>query len=254
MKYKSPFLLALATCVSCGQSGQSYVEVPLYLAGSELSEPFLAQGGVEVTVQRARLAYGPLYLCAGNTAGDLCETARLEWLQTAVVDLANATPQRAGALQGVSGPVRSWMYDLGLSSQLTRSEPFVLEAAMQLGGASVVLEGTALVQEVPVPFFAEVRAAQTQSTELGVPVVRKSATEEFVYEVLPDEAGLLVRFNVEAWLTGFDFRPYASDESCSTEAGCTSLLSAPSDSEWGRSLRNALVSGERPSFEWNYSQ
>ena len=82
-------------------------------------------GDVSVTIDRADLAFGPLYLCAGATAGDLCDTARFEWLDSAVVDTTLSDPVKVGELSGVTGTVRSWMYDLGLSSQLTREAPFI---------------------------------------------------------------------------------------------------------------------------------
>lgn len=281
--------LALITVVAagCAETGQDRTSVPLFVAGTNVTEPVVAAFDVPVTIDRADLAFGPLYLCAGATAGDLCDTARLEWLETVVVDTTLDEPARAGELSGVTGTVRSWMYDLGISSQLTRTEPFILDAASQLGGASLVLEGRAVVDGIEVPFTASVRIQQTDDTELGVPVVRKSTSESFFRDVGSDESALLLRFDPSAWVRGIDFRPYVSHASCTSGGptlacdgalertcdgetelstrdctalgnvciagtGCRERLSIDAESEAYRSLRNALVSGGRPSFNWDH--
>src|ERR1700712_265658 len=192
MKRSFMWLLALAAGV---ETGQGRLALPLYLAGSGLTAPLTAAGGISLEIERAELAFGPLYLCAGNTAGELCETARLEWLQTRVVDLTSAVPTAAGELTGISGPVRSYMYDLGISSQLTRDEPYVLAAAQTLGDASLRVAGNAQLSGATVSFEAQLAVQQTAGTEPGVPVVRKSVSESFVHEITPHEGGVLVRFD-----------------------------------------------------------
>jgi hypothetical protein len=251
MSSRGLLLIALALSSGCTDTEQDRVSVPLYVAGVDVSEPFMAVGDVAVTLERAELAFGPLYLCAGATAGDLCDTARLEWLDAVVVDTTSPIPVRAGELAGVTGPVRSWMYDLGISSQLTRSEPFVLDAARQLGDVSFRVEGWAHVRGARVPFSAAVPVQQTATTELGVPVVRKSTSESFAREVTADDLGLVVRFDPGSWIRSIDFRSYVEDEACLNGAACEAWTLTP-DSEAFRSLHNALVSGARPAFEWNY--
>ncbi|MFW6067058.1 MAG: hypothetical protein ACOC97_01880 [Myxococcota bacterium] len=279
-------LLAALGATGCADVAQERVQVPLSLAGTDLSAPVTAEGDVPVTVERADLAFGPLYLCAGSTAGDLCDTARLEWLETAVVDAASAEPVPVGELSGLTGPVRSWMYDLGISSQLTHTEPVVLEAAEMLGGVSFVVEGVAEVEGQEVPFSAAVPVRQTDETELGVPVVRKSANETFGHEVAVDEPGLLVRFDAAAWIGRIDFRAYVEDASCAPDGpplvcagaveqvcdeagdvvdvrdcsdldqvcvagvGCADGVVIEPGTDAFRRLRNALVAGDRPTFEW----
>lgn len=273
----------------CADTGQDRLEVPLFVAGSDISEPIVAVGGVALSIERADLAFGPLYLCAGATAGDLCDTARLEWLDTVVVDATLPEPVRAGDLTGVTGPVRSWMYDLGISSQLTRAQPFVLDAAAALDGASFVVAGQASLAGLRVPFSASIPIQQSEATELGVPVIRKSTSEAFLREESAGEGALLVRFDAAAWLRGLDLRPYVEDTTCSSGGpalvcagaveqscapdgtrsstrdcaalgqvcliarGCAAELTIEPDSEAFRSLRNALLSGSRPTFEWGFS-
>ena len=272
--------------MSCAETGQDRALVPLSVAGSDISESIRIDGEIALAIDRADLAFGPLYLCAGVTAGDLCETARLEWLDSVVVDLTSPEPIRAGELTGVTGTVQSWMYDLGISSQLTRDEPFVLGAASTLGGSSFVLEGRALVDELELPFTASVAIQQTDDTELGVPVIRKSNSDTFSREVSADEPGLVVRFDLEALVRGIDFRAYVSYERCAADGpelvcdgvverrcegeteqstrdcsergeicvprrGCAEALRLTEESQGYRSLRNALMSGVRPSFTWD---
>jgi len=250
-------LCTLVSCalLSCGEVGQSRVSVPLYASGVELSEPIEARGGVTLTLTRAELAFGALYLCAGTSAGDLCETARLEWLDSAVIDTLDPSPQPLGALTGVSGPVRSWMYDLGLSSQLTAEDPFVLEAAERLGGYSFVLEGVAELNGLSASFSARVKIQQSDETELGVPVIRKSSAERFEHEVDAEERGLLLEFDPRAWLSELDLSTYLSEVACE-EAPCepsepTFEITSPSEAH--RALRNALLTRGRPSFTWGYA-
>jgi hypothetical protein len=281
-------LLVLAVFhFGCAETGQDRVRVALFVAGTDVSAPVVGGGDVLITIDRADLAFGPLYLCAGATAGDLCDTAQLEWLDTVVVDTTLSEPAAAGELVGITGSVQSWMYDLGISSQLTRSAPFVLAAAGELGGASFLLEGRASVGGIELPFSASVPIQQTDDTELGVPVVRKSTSEPFFRDVGNGEAGLVVRFDPGAWVRSIDFRPYATSEACAPAGtavacdgtfeqtcqdgaelsrrdcgelgqvclpgqGCAERLTIEGDSEAFRSLRNALVSGGRPSFEWDY--
>jgi hypothetical protein len=282
-------IIAFALCLcACVDTGQERVAVPLYLAGSDLSGPLTAAGGSELSVERAELAFGPLYLCAGNTAGELCETARLEFLDSHVIDLTRATPAYAGELRGVSGPVHSFMYDLGISSQLTRDDPYTLAAARELDGASFRIEGSALLDAVRVPFSAALAIEQSEGTEPGVPVIRKSSSERFSHDVASDEAGVLIRFDAAAWLRSVDLRGYLEDSTCSAggpervcaqqfeqscasdgslvsrrdcsalgqvclaATGCAAALSFEPDSEPYRALRNALLAGARPIFEWGF--
>lgn len=282
--------LGALAVAGCAESSQTRVQVPLEVQGTSApGTPIETLGAVPVTLTRADLAFGPLYLCAGAQAGGLCDTARLEWLDTVVVDGLDPTPQPAGELYGVSGLVQSWMYDLGISAQLTSAEPYVLEAAEALGGNSLVLEGSAVVSGVTLPFVAEVRVQQTDTTELGVPVVRKSSSDVFSEDVSGREQALQVRFDPATWLRTVDLRPYVEFRTCAAipsaadagvvcdglvewtcdavdppvsrdcaalgqvcvaGQGCAERVVIAPGSEAARALRNALTSGTRPTFTW----
>lgn len=236
-------VVGLALLFGCADTGRDEVRVPLYLSGTDVSQPFLATGDVEVTLTRADLAFGPLYLCAGFQAGALCETARLEWLDAAVVNALDAEPRLAGELTGASGLVHSYMYDLGLTSLLTRESPLVMPAADELGGVSLRIEGTADVTGSPLAFTASVPIRQELETELGVPVVRKSESERFERDVRPGEPGLLVRFDPKPWVRSVDFREVAN---------MGERVELVPDTQAFRAIRNALLVEERPSFEWGF--
>lgn len=285
---RATFVALVMLVSACVDTGQARVSLPLYLAGSDLSAPLTAAGNIELQIDSAELAFGPLYLCAGNSAGELCDTARLEWLDSRVVDLTRPTPTQAGELSGVSGTVRSFMYDLGISSQLTRDDPYTLEAARELDGASFRVAGSALLKGERVAFSAQLAVQQGPGTEQGVPVIRKSVSEPFEHDVGSAEAALLVRFDAAAWLSSLELRSYARDTTCSQDGpalacqgsventcasdgsvqtsrdcaalgqtclaavGCRSELHFEQTSEAHRALRNALLVGERPTFVWGF--
>lgn len=242
-----PFACVLA---GCSDVGQTQAEVPLYVSGSELAGPVAAAGNVMLTIDRAELAFGPLYLCAGAQAGELCDTARLEWLGSVRIDLTEPQPRRAGTLSGTTGRVRSWMYDLGISSQLTQTDPFVLDAAQELGGASLVVEGRASEGGSAVPFTVAVVVQQGAEVERGVPVVRKATGEVFNHDVTGSESGLWVRFDASAWLSRLDLRSELAESACVTEGDCSEALILTPDGVAYRGLHNAVVSGRRPELNW----
>lgn len=236
-------IAALALSCACLDSGQTAVEIPLLAAGTSAGEPFPAGNGWTIELQQAALAFGPLYLCAGYQAGALCETARAEWLESAVVDVLSPDARPVGSLQGVSGTVRSWMYDLGITSLLTQQQPLVSAAAQSLAGSSVHIAGIARKDEQVLSFALELAVRQEEATEVGVSVVRKSGSDLFEHELSGDEAGLTVRFAAQPWVRNIDFDALASRPTPAAQL-------AP-DSQALRALRSALVAGERPAFEWS---
>lgn len=240
-------LALLAVLASgCVDTGQERVAIPLQLAGTASAELIIAAGGFSVELERAELAFGPLYLCAGALAGDNCETARLEWLQSAVVDLRSDTLVDVGLLEGVSGPVRSGMYDLGIASLLTLPEPLVLPAAESLGDRSLRLAGVATRDAERVPFELDLAIQQGADAEIGVSVVRLSDVPSLAHDVTGAERALIVRFEPGPWLSDIEF-------ASALAAGPISdgeVVRFDADSQPARALRAALLSGARPSFEW----
>ena len=237
MKTLLPLVFVL--CTACIDTSQRSIDLPLRLAGTAPTVPILA-GDWAVTLTEARLAFGPLYLCAGAQAGTLCETARAEWLGSAVVDALSGTEVEAGRISGVSGPVRSYMYDLGIVSLLTQQSPVVLEAAAALSGSSLVLRGSAKRGADVVRFGTDLPVRQEEGTEIGVSVVRKSGNEPFSYELTGDEAGLTIRFDASVWVSQVDFAALSPGPPVTLTEGTQGY----------RAIHSQLVAGTRPRFEW----
>lgn len=289
MSRRLGLLASLGLALACVDVGPQHVEVPLFVAGTAVDGPIAGKAGAQIELERADLAFGPIYLCAGAQAGELCETARLEWLDAVGFDALDPAAVEAGELHGLEGTVRSWMYDLGVVSLLTQEDPLVLPAAEQLGDASLRLEGRAELEGVSIPFVVELVVAQEEQTEIGVPVVRKSSSDAFDHEVVVGEPGLLVRFDPAPWVTQIDFAGLLEDQSCApagpelvcagqTEQrcdadgdlvevrdcaaleqvcvrgeGCVAVVEFEADSQGYRAVRNQIVAGPRPEFQWGYS-
>src|SRR5690606_36101715 len=125
-------LLFAQTQVSCVGSPQDFVEISLEAKGREVTQ-LENVDNMTFSLTRADAAFGPLYICAGVQAGSNCDTARLEWRESAVVDALSEEPQALGSLFGTSGSARSWMFDYGITSLLTETAPVLMPAARELG-------------------------------------------------------------------------------------------------------------------------
>jgi hypothetical protein len=278
------FVLAVASCADVGQDAAS---IPLRVGGSSVGSPISAASGWTIELTRADLAFGPLYLCAGYQAGSLCDTARAEWIETAVVNALDANAHDVGVLTGVTGNVRSWMYDLGITSLLTKQTPEPLAAADMLDGNSVRLEGVARKAPHAIPFLLAIPIQQDEATEIGASVVRKSGGDRFDHEITGDEAAFTVRFDPSSWMKDVDFEALVEDSTCAAGGpavvcantielqcssagaidsqrdcaveglaclrgvGCTDRTAFAPGSQGARAVRTALVAGVRPTFEWS---
>ncbi len=119
--------------------------------------------------------------------------------------------------------------------------------------------------------------------------MRKSTSDSFEHEVTRDEGGLLVRFDAAPWLAGIEYGALVQTEGCAPgraavrcagtveetcdatgaalstrdcaedgnvcvpDEGCADHVALePTDAAY-RAIRNAVVSGQRPAFEWGFS-
>lgn len=237
------FLVALgALAVSgCGEAPQDEHSIELVARAREPGVVILADG-TEVTLTRAEVAFGPLYLCPGTTAGEACDAARLEWRDSAVVELLDAADQPLGEVSGVTGGVNSWMFDYGVTSLLGKDEALVSPAAAELGGVSLRLEGTALVNGTAVTFSLAALASQGADVEQGVQVVRSSSSDDFDYEVTLETAEVRVEFDVSPWLLALDGSDFCPENAC--ESAIDIGVDAPSAAR----VAQAMVAGVRPEF------
>ncbi len=231
----APLLGLVLVTAGCIDTGQAEVSFPLRVAGVAGRDRGETPDGWSIELAQAQLAFGPLYLCPGFTAGALCERARMEWVDSTVVDALDPDPRDAGSLDGVTGFVRSWMFDLGITSLLTEQTARVLPSAESLGGNSVRIEGVATRDGTSIPFSIALAIQQSDDTEIGVSVVRKSTSDTFEHDITESDTGLTVRFDPIGWLTGVDF----------------TTLGADPNSQGARAVRAALVAGTRPVFEFS---
>lgn len=282
---KWPVLLC-SLAFACSSNGPGRIAIPLELAGETGSSSIATSSGPIVTLDEAKLAFGPLYFCASPSGAEQCEVARLEWLGTAVVDLLDATASPVGVLSGSTGRVASYLCDLSISSQLTREEPYVLDAAADLDGSSLRLRGTVEFQGRALPFSVDLAVMQTDSTVQGVPVIQSPKDPGFEQEIEANLTGLSMRFSVAAWLGPVDFTPYFMEEDCAqnqesslchgnskvtcTEqgeiaaiedceeksqiclpgVGCQDELALTDDDAALRTLKATLLSDFNPEFTW----
>lgn len=277
-------LLALGL-TACLDTSVQATEVALSVAGTDASAPFGGRDGVSITLERADLAFGPLYLCGGFVAGELCDEALAEHRDAVVIDALDPSVAEVAAMPAITGTARSYMFDYGLVSLLTRDEPLVTAAAASLGGASARLEGRVEVAGQSIPFAVAVPVQQSGDVSQGVPVVRSGEADGFSHAILPDgRTRVLVRFDPRPWLASARFGDLVEDGVCapgvevvcagSTEQrcdadgavaeardcaatgqacvvglGCVERVELDGSHQIGRALRTALEAGERPDFD-----
>lgn len=227
----------------CVDTGTQLREIELRVRGRDGSE-FVGRDGWSVELSRARVAFGPVTFCPGRSAGEFCDTARAEWLDSVVVNGLDSRSERAGDVLGASGAVSSWMYDYGLVSMLTQSKPYVTAAARKLDGQSVDVAGCAVKEERRVCFDLQARIAQNTVTEQGVPVVRVNGSDEVRDFAVVDR--IEFTFEPASWLAQVDFDEIATT-ACDGE--CEPLALGP-DSQAVRAVQTALVAAARPSVRF----
>jgi len=142
------------------------------------------------------------------------------------------------------------MFDYGITSLLTEKAPQVLPAARELGGVSLVLEGLAVISGTEVPFSARVIVQQSDSTERGVQVVRKSSSDVFSGDVTLDSEALEVQFDPSTWadaLRRVHFEEAVVNCTIGTDDSCPEVEFEPS-SRAAEVIGQAMTSGTRPTF------
>jgi hypothetical protein len=180
----------------CADTGQQPIEFPVVATGAAPTP--VAVGGYEVTLTRAEVGFGPAYFCAGDHAdGDQCATAVVEIQRTNAIDALDPAPQDLGLVEGVTGTVRSAMYDWGVSWLLTRDQPIANEGAPE--GHSLVIEGTATGATATFAFSAQVDAVPAGQ---GAPTVRAQRT---MIELTGDDVTLTVHVDPQLWLAQVPF-------------------------------------------------
>jgi len=191
-------VLAALLAAACGTTGAEPFAYPIAVVGAGASFPI---GDWQVTLERAELALGPVYLCATAAASpDLCAVAQGEFAEVAVVDLLAAAPQPIGEVESLAGDVRSAMLDYGISWFTTQTSA---TAGSELGH-SARLTGTAIRGDVALHFDALIDVLPQLRGSPALVGVRARVDD-------PDEGSrLLLRVDPGAWLLGLDFDALAA--------------------------------------------
>ncbi len=196
--HKLVVLSGAAAFAACITSPQSPVQYEAF-ATTTLPGSFQA-GEVTVALERAELAFGPLYFCAASSGSStLCGSALEEMTEVARLDALSPRPQRLGTVRGYSGEIRSASFDYGL--HWFDTDFAVTPSPSAPEGHSLVIEGTlAEPGQAPVPFRLAVDAVPQFQGQRAMP------TSEAVASITSSAQRLEIRFDVEAWLRQIDFK------------------------------------------------
>lgn len=231
-------LVSLALALAgCGTTGQDVVSFPIHAAGT--GEVSFEKDGWSVTIERADVGFGPVWMCATPFADtDVCPNAEAEWLGTASVDATDATPAMLGDANAVTATVRSAMLDYGRSWLLTASQPEPDEGAPEGRSAVFVVRATSGDRTLEIHAAVDVDPSSAgQSAVIGAPTGTHAITG--------DEA-LTVRFDPAAWWRRVDFDRLA--ESDTDGDGVVEV--APGQLAYD-ALVIAMTAGTLPAFEWS---
>lgn len=184
---------ALAGLGCSGSTGLDLIRYPLTGHGQSLQ---VRAGDWDVTVEEARIGFGPLYLCAAMSASaDLCETAVSEFASSAAVDGLGVTAQPLGEIVGFTGTVHSALFDYGYS-WLAGNEPMPQPAAP--GGHSAQMRVIARKADRTLQVTADVDVLPGQRADLAVRMHVPATAQT-------SASHLDVTFDVAAWWQNVDF-------------------------------------------------
>ncbi|HEY0135105.1 MAG TPA: hypothetical protein VGB85_13545 [Nannocystis sp.] len=193
----------LASCgailLACGSTGAEPFRYPLVATGLA-AEPF-AVGDWQVTLTRADVAVGPVYLCATAAASpELCAVAIGEFTEVAVVDALDPAAQPLGDIDARPGDVRSAMLDYGISWFTTATAPAPLSALDH----SARISGTATLDDISLEFDATIDVTPPMR---GSPAL---VGLHAVTDAPAEDSRLELRIDVRGWLADVDFDALAA--------------------------------------------
>lgn len=221
-------LLALA---ACGDTGAPAFQAPVYARGGAAT---VQAGAWTVTLTRAEVALGPVYLCATAAASsDLCPSAVAELTDVAAVDALAPAAQELGVLDIVPGEVRSAMLDYGITWLPTETRPTAKDGAP--AGHSARFAGTAVQGDMSLEFTADV--------DLAPPLQGGRTIEGLQLPRFTPAPGGSLRITVDAasWWIAVDFDALAAEgpgphtlapDSAAVEAVRFGMIAAPPRLTW----------------------
>lgn len=236
-----PFVLVL--CSACGETAGEALSVPCFGRGD--GETSFVRGAWQVTLERAEVAFGPLYFCAASVPSEeLCESAVVELDRSVTIDALDTTPQPLRPLRGTTGVVRSALFDYGISWPLTFRSPRPSDAAP--GGHSARFEGRATDGARTLVFTADVDVLPNAPGRLTSSVVTE--------HTLDVQSRLDVTLSPSRWWQSVDFDALAASAFADVDPDDpepTSSAHIQEGSDAHGALVHELSAGARPRFVWS---
>ncbi len=222
---------------SCGDTGQEHVELPLTATGVA-AHPVDLGGGATITLSRADVAFGPMYVCASETGrAELCEVALGEFLGTVPVRALDPSPQALGQLDATTSNVRSGLFDYGLSWLLTQSGARANPGAIE--GHSAILEGVLTRGAQSLRFSATLDAKATMSGDLAV------NGQQTRFTITGSQNALNMAADPHAWVGNLD-----ADALFALDTDGDGAVVIPEGSVPHESILQGLVSRAPFRFQW----
>jgi hypothetical protein len=189
--------IALLTCAACSGTGQPDVDYAAF-AAPEAAATINADHGWSVTLDKATVAFGPVYFCASASgSATLCQTAIGELLTTTAFDALDPAPRALGTAHGFIGKIQSASYDYGIHWFLTDDAPNPSSDAP--GGHSAQFTGTAVKAGKTVHFRADVDVVPQFQGQRAAPSQAASAT------IAGEGERLDIHFAIGQWFEHVDF-------------------------------------------------
>lgn len=231
-------LLSLALLLGgCGQTGGNAFSFPLLAGGASDARTF-EDDGFTITLEDARIGYGPAYFCATASADlGLCPAALAEFRGAATVDVLTAETEMIGSLDARSGTVRSGMWDYARPFLLTASAPRPLAGAVD-GTHSARFSGTATREGLSFRFVAELDISNVAAS--GLPAVSAVRTN---HELVDESDALTVTFDARTIVSRLDF------EALSSRVVDGAVTIVPGDVGYN-ALVQALTQSALPTLTW----
>jgi hypothetical protein len=229
--HMTKLIMLVLLAAGCGDTGQVRVSYPVSAVGKPAA---FTSGAWQVTLDVARLGVGPLYFCATATASeDLCPVAVNELLETVEIDALAAAPQPLGMVMGVTGFVKSAMFDYGINWFATEAVP----RASTSFGHSAHFEGRAERAGTTRRFVADVDVVPQYQGSLAVNGARA------VQDIVDPPAPLVLSVDPASIFAQVDF------DELDQIAGDPARFEASSRAHNAIVVR--LVGSALPRFEWS---
>jgi len=250
--------------LGCGQTGGTFVAVPLEAQGT--APQTFVKAGWEVTLSKATLGFGPIYFCATDSSiAELCEVAVLEFLDGVTLDGLDPAPRSLGTLFGTTGTVRTAFFSYGIVWLLT--EPLPKALAGVPGGPAVIdfqsvsyvpqgysarFHGSASCVEgaaICCPGATTCPTGYTFETKVDVLVVEPGALAvdgaQTNQEITTEPVSLTMTFDPSSWWQTVDFARLAE-----LDDGSGEVLLVPGDPDYD-ALIISMTENELPTFTWS---